>query len=236
MAHAQQATDMDAGARKERIAQVADRVAARTAAEEGKELSPDELASVAEKAEKLVKRMENGDASELSGLEDFQKLGQAMGTAVPRVLTEHYIEHSGLGAAQQEVLKKQAAAVFSALPDGGAIELKIREGGQNVTAYLLLDECPADHDLGAELDKLYSRIPASRHEEVKKHLSFLVFVGRQMYTKVIMDNESLYRPLSDRFKFDIRQLGIDPTNTTLFGGPEWPKRVGIFVKFANSAQ
>ncbi len=103
-------------------------------------------------------------------------------------------------------------------------------------AYMVLEECPRDHDLGAQLDRLRAHVADSRWPEIQKHLSSMVFLARSMYAQAAQENLALLRRILKRRDDDpcseFLAVRVDPSNTTLYVS-DGPRRVGIFIHFAS---
>jgi len=126
-------------------------------------------------------------------------------------------------------------AAFSPVTEVGCIQVDYfdRLTGRSAVARVLLDECPRDHDLGAEIPKLRPRVDDEKWVEVVKHISMLVHLGRSVYAQVAERSKPLIRRIygrrADHACADEMKLGVDSRNTTLFVDPRWPVRIGIFI-------
>jgi hypothetical protein len=181
------------------------------------------------------------DAGALAGMQDMHALSLSIGLPVPRILFDQIIEASTATPARKKTWRRQVQAM-SDVKETGCIQADFfdtRTREKN-TAYLVLEECGEDHDLGAQLDKVFSRIAPEKQDEIKKHLSMLIYLGRSAYGQMMM---KMMPTLSKAVKkipidaeekeFDPRVLGVDPTTTTLVVTLPGTRRVGIFVRLAD---
>lgn len=180
-----------------------------------------------------------GQAAELirnsAGMEDLRYLLYSMGLPATRLLLRQQIRADADEPTRGRLLAEVEA--LSALKEVGCMRIDFfnRLTGSADAAYLVLDECPKDHDLGAQLDSLKVHVSSARWPEIQKHLSALVLYARTMYAQTARENLPLLRrllgaaendPCSDRLT-----VRVDPANTTLFVAEESPLRVGIWVRF-----
>lgn len=211
------------------LTDAAEAAAQARAAEGGAPLSAAEVGAARAKAQDLLR---SGAAA---GLRDMRNLALALGLPAARLSLKHLVE---FGAAPAPVQRALCAAIdaVSEITEHGCQEVAFfnKQKGRADRAFLLLDECPADHDLTAQLDRLAPHIPVERRPEITKHLTALVYFGRSAFAKVCEENPQLvrdilkYLPAADRV--DISKLHVDPRNTTLCVHPRAPRRVGIFVR------
>lgn len=161
------------------------------------------------------------------------ELSLAIGTPVPRILFAAMVEASqapdSVKNGWRQELEQELAAEGT-----GCIRVELPNAQ---TVYLVLDECGPDHDLTAELGKVYSRIPECRHEEIRQHLGALVFLGRFVYDLSTKKTKCVHAvaetiPTSSDEVFDCQNLKVDNANTTLYLPHIEDRRVGIYVRFA----
>jgi hypothetical protein len=241
-------------------------VAARRAA--GETIEPEELASIKRRASEIIKSAREraqakgsepggppangappdagGVPSAVDGLEDARALSLAIGLPAARVLFESMIANCNATPARKKAMRRDAKKM-SKLTEAGCVKVDFFNGekGQADVAYLLLAECPPDHDLSAQVHKLFSQIPEERYDEIRKHLSMLVYLGRTSYAQMLSENEALVARIQRHMPttFDARALRINPNNTTMYLGPDirndpagWEPRVGIFVRLSEEAE
>lgn len=173
-------------------------------------------------------------APSLEGLRDMQLLAQAMGLPVPRILFAEMLEKSSASLGQKQKFRRELADM-TPLTETGCVSVEFRGPGADLpqTAYLVLEKCPADHDLSAQLDPLYAKIPPSRQEEIRQNLSMLVYLGRSTFRQMLETKTRVLAEIARKLPpgFDPADLQVDPANTTLFLPPPCAARVGIFVRY-----
>jgi hypothetical protein len=183
---------------------------------------------------------------ENNGAGHAHALAVSIGAAVPRRLFGAAI---GGAAAGEEQKKGWRRVLEKALGDGGkdqgciSVDFYDTRSRRRETAYLLLEDVGAGHDLGAELDKLYGRTAAEAREKLTKELSVLVFLGRSAYGQVLMfldrrssEAASVLEEVAGRqaAPVDFKELTIDPANTTFYLAAYPEARVGIRVKIGGA--
>lgn len=202
---------------------------------QGRKFTPEETARIKENARSQARKARTSGWTR--GAKDAKNLMLSIGLPVPRILLRELVKRApGLGEKEKKKLGARIERLMG-VRETGSIEIKFHDATKNGpnTAYLVLQECPPDHDLGAQLDKLYSRIPEAKQDEIRKHLSVLFHIGRNTYVSAVEDpaNVLLVGTLLKHYPKDSEacptQLRTDPKNTTLFLHPEWT-RAGIFVR------
>lgn len=189
--------------------------------------SAEVVAAARERAEMLLRAASPEDAA---GLEDLKKLHQSMGLPAARALFRHLI------TASKNKKKARAAeaalAAYSDVTEQGCmrVEYHDRLAQKPAVAYLLLGECPKDHDFGAQLEKLRARCADDKWPSVLQHLSALLAMGRHTYAMMAAHNAKLIRRLHPGHGDYATAPKVDPANTTLYFEADWPMRVGIFVE------
>ena len=213
------------------------------AAEEGKEANGG--GEVTEEDKEAAKRRAlalGREERENNGAGHAHALARSIGAAVPRRLFGAAIAGAAAGEEQKKGWRR---GVEKALGDGGkdqgciSVDFYNTRSRRRETAYLLLEAVGAGHDLGAELDKLYSRTAAETQERLKKELSMLIFLGRSAYGQVMMfldrrssEAASVLEEVAGRqaAPVNFKELSIDPANTTFHLAAYPEARVGIRVK------
>ncbi len=186
--------------------------------------TPEMIAAARAKAEEMVKENEEG-------LRDLQNLTLSMGLPAVRALYRHMVEASGLrGAAKKNALRE--IDDFSPVTEVGCMKVDFhdRVSNRGRVAYLLVDQCPKDHDLTAQIEKLRPLCADDKWPEVVKHLSMLVHITRSVYNQVSRAHEPLLAKLAPDHKADFLDLKVDMSNTTMFLDAYGPTRIGIFIK------
>jgi len=175
-------------------------------------------------------------AGPLAGMDDMHALSLSIGLPVPRLLFSQAINASSATKGRKKAWLRELK-VMSDVKETGCIQADFfdTQTREQNTAYLVLEECGEDHDLGAQLDKVFSRVAEDKHDDIRKHLSMLVYLGRSAYGQMMMKMVPLLTKLGKKLPdgFDPRQLVIDPDNTTLSLNIAGTRRVGIFVRLAD---
>ena len=97
--------------------------------------------------------------------------------------------------------------------------------------------CKKDHDLSAELSKLYTMIgdDINNKAKINQSLGYLTFATRSVFTQIVHIEQKMAKKLqeimSNKYSTNIPLgLQVDPENTTLYIDPEVEKRLGIVVE------
>jgi hypothetical protein len=175
-------------------------------------------------------------APPLAGMDDMRDLSLSIGLPVPRILFTQAVGASTATKGKKKAWMRGIGAM-SDVSETGCIQADFFDTSTQAqnTAYLVFDECGDAHDLGAQLEKIFSRVAADKHDDIKKHLSMLVYLGRSAYGQMMMKMAPLLADLGKKLPndFDSRLLVVDPDNTTLSLNIAGTRRVGIFVRFAS---
>ena len=197
-------------------------------------LTEDEVRFARTRARELVAGVRAGEDPPLAGLRDMQLLAQAMGLPVPRILFAEMIARCSATTERKRAFSR-GLKDMSPLTETGCISTDFldRTTGAAGKAFLVLEPCEADHDLGAQLDPFYARIPPEKQEDIRQFLSMLVYMGRQTFHHMLETKRALVGEITKKLPegFDPSALGVDPANTTLFLPPPCSQRVGIFVRY-----
>jgi hypothetical protein len=122
----------------------------------------------------------------------------------------------------------------------GGLEVTIRSSGNADTPagtpvhkYVVLDECPPDHDTSAELHKLRRHVASTDtwNKSMMINVSNMVHLARVRYQHAAIKQKNLIKrlfPNADQAMF--ADLKVDKATTTLYLDPAWPTRIGIFVR------
>ena len=195
---------------------------------------------VEERAREFIART-GMDASDREGLLHMQNLTLSMGLHTARACFRAMLDANNITGAARAAAEREITA-FSPVTEIGCMRVdffNMLTAGPDV-AYLVLEQCPAGHNLSAQMHKLHRLVDGDKWIEVLKHLSMLVHLGRSVYNQIAQQNLPLLRRIYKRGAgdacADLMQLGVDSRNTTLFVDPRWPMRVGIFVKLASEVE
>jgi hypothetical protein len=197
--------------------------------------SPEVVAEARVRAEKLIDDL-SADGAE--GVRDAYNLILSMGLPATRMTFQYMLKAAGLTGSERANVRRQIAG-FSPVTEHGChrIEFHDRSTGKGSVAYLVIDRCPANHNLDVQLGKLKDRVAPEQWSEVFRSLSMLVFHTRSVYAQIAKHHAKLVLQLAGPSKAaEYSSLKVDPANTTLFVNPAWPNRVGIYVRFEEEAQ
>lgn len=203
--------------------------------EAGEDLSPGDVEAARARAKELVdEARQDPESGLLAGRKDMQNLALSIGLPVPRALFDVMIDAGTAPPARKKALRQQLPAM-SPVTETGCIRADFFDTTTQApnVVFLVLEACDAAHDLGAQLDKIYGRLKPDKREEIRNHLSMLVYLGRTAYGQMLAGNPDLVKKLLRKLPagFDPHVLNVDPANTTLFlGAPCDGRRVGIFVR------
>jgi hypothetical protein len=174
-------------------------------------------------------------AEDEAGMKDLHNLTLSIGLPATRATFQFMVAAAGLrGAAKKSAMR--AIAGLSPVTEIGCMKVDYfnRATGAPDTAYLVLDRCPRDHDLGAQLDKLKVLVPDEKWPEVIQSLSMMLHIGRSVYSHTSREQIGLIRTIRGAEASDpcaeYLDLKVDRANTTLYLEADWPERVGIHVQ------
>jgi len=233
----------------ETLEELTDKIAA-SQKEAGKDLSEDDIKAAqaraktiiqeTREAQQLAKETSGQADTPLDGMEDMRALSLSIGLPVPRILFAQLVKATTSSTRDQKRDWIRKIMALSEIKATGCIQVDFLDNTtkEKNTAYMVLDVCGKDHDLGAQLDKVFSRVSSEKQEEIRKHLSMLIFLGRSAYGQLMVEGTTLLMDIAktlppSKNPFDPRQLVVDPTNTTLYLDIPGTRRVGIFVRLAS---
>lgn len=179
--------------------------------------------------------------AQLVGMDEIHNFPLSIGLPAPRTLFGQMVEASTATATQKKAWHRQLEGM-SEITEIGSIRVDFFDIGtqKKDTAYLVLGECEENHDLGAQLDKIFPRIPREKHDEIRRHLSILIHLGRWAYGQMMVKMMPVLDEIREKIPaqgddkpFDPRILGVDPTNTTFYIMLPGTRRTGIFVRLAD---
>lgn len=92
---------------------------------------------------------------------------------------------------------------------------------------------PAPADPAPAPAPVPSAAAVERWTMIQRQLSLLIHHGRHVYGQLAHDNKSLLVEIagSEAAAAELSMLLVDPANTTLYLKPDWPVRIGLFVRF-----
>lgn len=192
---------------------------------------------LARKAAKIVDDARRRDPDAVAGFEEIRKHAAAIGFPAVRETFTILLERGFPPGSERAGMMQKLSALFP-VTEVGSIEVEFfnKPLGRPDKAHLVLQRCPREHDLGAQLNKLRDRFDPARVDamwpNVQKHLSVLVFIGRDVYKRTAEQASDFVAQLCRVCGLSadlLAALQVDTKNTTLFLDPEWPERVGIFV-------
>jgi len=169
------------------------------------------------------------------GIQDLHNLSLSMGLPAARATFTMMVEAAGLHGKKKTKISN-AILNISPVTEVGCYKVDFfnKDTGKADVAYMLLDVCHRDHDLGAELDCLKKHATEEKWAEILKHLSMLVALARKTYSETARSHISLIRGIFGLSAFDpctaYLDYKVDPGNTTLYIDPTWPTRIGIWIK------
>jgi len=192
-------------------------------------------------AELRARAMEIASSSskeDAQGMRDFHNLTLSMGLPMARAMFQMMVQHSSLSHTKKAAATK-AIIKFSPITEVGCMKVDFyNQTTKSIdVAYLILDVCPKDHDIEAQLDKLHVHVSTEKWPEVLHHISMLFYIGRSTYAQLSRIHLNLIQDIqglgSDDPCTKFLDLQVDMDNTTLYYDIELPKRVGIFVKLTD---
>jgi hypothetical protein len=176
------------------------------------------------------------DETMREGMKDMQALSFSIGAPLFRGLFAALVAASTASDARKRQWLRTAKDADTGRGNVGCMEFGVPAGpgGPATKAYAVLRPCAADHDLGAQLQKLDSRLgPKARHR-LREELSVLRVLGLRVFADMCT---RLKRTIAAVLKkvpgdYTIEQfatLTTDPANTTMLTGVPAAGRIGIFI-------
>lgn len=170
-----------------------------------------------------------------AGLQDLQNLTISIGLPAARSAFTYMISCSKASKSVKQAALQTLANV-SPITETGCMQVDFYNQVTKAPdiAYLLLDKCGIDHKLGEQLEKLQALTLPEKWPVVIKHLSMIIFIGRQVFNQITRMNlptiRKLFKLADDDPCTEYLDFKVDTSNTTLYIKPEWAERVGIFIK------
>lgn len=170
------------------------------------------------------------------GMHELQKLMRAtVAPAYRCALTQIAMAAGHKGSA----LVRMTTAIEKIAPVTGhgcmQIEFVDVRTGAASTAYIMLAECDSGYDFGPALRTLLAKLAPEREKEILDRCSILFNNGRHYYAATVTSHLPLVRKLArlsiDNPCKDFLTLKVDASRTTLYVNAEWPKRIGLIIKY-----
>ena len=177
-------------------------------------------------------------AEDKEGLQALENLTLAMGLPATRAMFRSMVQVADLRGSALAAAEKHIAEI-SPVTEVGCMKVDFFNQTTQApdVAYLVLDRCPRHHNLGAELNKLEVHVSSDKWPEILRSLSSLVHIGRTVYSQAARKNHNLIKQIFGASADDARwngtqylDLQVDHKNTTLFIEPDWPDRIGIYIR------
>jgi hypothetical protein len=192
----------------------------------------EEIAAGRERAMRMLEGMKPEERKEMAeGMKDLQNTMVASALPAVRTLFHHMLTASDLrGGAKARAAQK--IAEFSPITEAVCLKIDFydRLAGRARTAYMLLAQCPKEHNLGAQLEKVKTRIVPEKWPQILQHLSMLVFTARSLYAQIATHNQALLQEMVGERQKEYSTVKIDNANTTIYLNAGWPNRIGILVR------
>lgn len=194
---------------------------------------------VEDRARQLVDETQSSSETTqlLAGMRHMHHLSLSIGLPAPRIIFDAMVEAATANPNRKNIWRRRLQ-LMSEITEHGCIQVDLPGGtSAHKKFYLILDECGPEHDLTAELDKLYSQLPERSRGTILEHLSTLIYLGRSAYIQMAKKMEGVLTEIGKKIQnlegappFDFRVLAVDPKNTTLYVPHIENRRVGIFVR------
>ena len=173
------------------------------------------------------------DVANLSGV--ILAMGMPAAQATFLIMAKAARDERGLGKQQFKALRARVLETIAAKELGGtSVRFTDAETGAPRTVALVLDRCQRGHDFEGQLAKLRGHVPPAKWGDVMGLLSHVLHMGRVCFGAMAAKHVGLIREIFGRPADDpcaeFLHYRVDPANTTLFIRPEWPERVGLFVR------
>ena len=135
--------------------------------------APEDEASLRARAEQFAQTLRRED---VEGLKDIQNHMISMGLPATRALLRQFVEHSTAAGSPEQTRALKAVADLSPVTEVGCMRVDFHDRIANCgnTAYITLEECPRDHDLGAPLEFLRLAVEAGSADDKR------AFDGREL--------------------------------------------------------
>lgn len=173
------------------------------------------------------------DVANLSGV--ILAMGMPAAQATFLIMAKAARAERGLGKKQYKALRARVLEAVAAKDLGGtSVRFTDAQSGAPRTVAFVLDLCQRGHDFEKQLAKLRGHVPPEKWADIMGLFSHVLYMGRVCFGATAAKHVGLIREMFGRPADDpcaeFLHYQIDPTNTTLFIRPEWPERVGLFVR------
>lgn len=191
----------------------------------------DEFNAVQERAREALKNMSE---EEKAGMRDFHLLTMSMGIPVVRIILKNLVMMKVAPEAREEIIDR-ISKLFPQVNDHGCMKVDYFNTTDEApaTTYIMLDECPIDHNFDVQLDRLKCHVAPKKWPEIIQHISVLIQIGRSIYSQITRVESELLRQICGEDYNDYLDLKIDRKNTTLYLNESWLVRIGIFIRDAD---
>lgn len=105
----------------------------------------------------------------------------------------------------------------------GCLEVLMDNGKK---AYVKLDACAKDYDLGGDFGKLV--LSEAKMGELKRNLGLVIHLVRLRYLYIMRGEDELVEKLHELTNYPIDEIKVDQ-NTTMYVNPDHDIRAGFFV-------
>lgn len=195
-------------------------------------MSSEELAQA--RGRQMAEDILKNRPQDAAGLRDLQNLSLSMGLPATRSLFRHMLAASEAPAAVK-LEAARAVADLSPVSEVGCMKVDYTDSmsGQPAVAYLLLGACDKNHDMARQINKLKPFIGEDKWAEILRHLSMLMYFGRNVYANSAKQLRETIASLDIGPVEDFLEARVDVENSTLYLCAGWPRRVGIYISIDN---
>jgi hypothetical protein len=153
-------------------------------------------------------------------VEGDQKARREAAEAGPEAL-ENFVPR--LSAERVAELTKMLDVRFPQEDDPGCLEVVMDNGKK---AYVKLDACAKDYDLGEDFKKL--ELSEGKMAVLKRNLGLVIHLVRLRYLYIMRGEDELVEKLHELVDYPIGEIRV-AENTTLYVNPDHDIRAGFFV-------
>ena len=187
-----------------------------------------------EKGQKMAEDILKNRPQDAEGLRDLQNLSLSMGLPATRALFRQMMSASPASAAVKLEVAR-AVAGLSPVTEIGCMKVDYRDrmNGQPAIAYLLLGPCDKNHDMVRQINNLRPFVDEEKWTEVLRHLSMLMYFGRNVYANSAKQLREQIASLELGPVENFLEAKVDIENSTIYVQAGWPRRIGIFIRSEN---